>query len=609
MQGSSSQLPERYIAEPSSFPTGEDSGYDARSHYSNGFRPRKSHSRRFGNLLRYPFAAARTQPFLTGILFIFTILIGFTWWIIQPNIWHVEAAIVVATPKSDDFLQLTGDSILSNSPASLDNTIASITSSNLASQGFRYLSPHDVGELLTTPAMVQKAHQQLNLQHSQTARELIKERASLSPVEMLTARAIQFHDTMRHGLSTYFRSIMSGLTGDQDKSKNESAVALQNESSRSINDFLSVELLSPGLNEDHVLRLRITAGQPYLAEDTAAMLVALAKNRLSEFESENSLQHLRDLQPRSNKAKTALIEAQQKLEQYRNTLTIADPNETAVSLAQQLSVLEKTKAQLETETTEAETERLAIINQLDEMRKNGETFVTRQKTAENPRILDINREISELQAKHDSLVDFTEEHPEKKSLREQIERKKKELAALPPTIVVEDIREQNPVFDSLDQRRLGLDRKISQLAGREVGINKEMATVQSNLESVRIQAKKLTVLEDAKDRAEASYGEINEKVVYLLTKIAQSQQFQHIQLMEIPEVQNAITPDEPNLLAFLFGTIGGALLVSLIGPAIRSNIRSRIVTREQVESLACEVPIVIIGEIPDRPMRKLLPIR
>lgn len=604
MNGSHQQLPERFVS-ASTIPPANSFGDFAQAQRLVGDRSRYVRRRRggIGLFFRFMAGSVRTQPLLTILIFIITGAFGFVWWWATPARWEVDSAIIVAQPQPDEFLAYLGGTAQKNIAANASISLNAAQSSNPGERGFRFLSARDVGDLFTTSAMVDKTEREI-LKTLETEAAVRSDR-SHSILDLLTESVIGWHEYIRGAGAAAVHKFTS-IAGLNPTRVTESDAL--NKSSRSDAPVdLRIELIPFQSDGDKVLRLHLSAGHPLVAEQASSMLVKLARDRLSEFESATSLQHLAELQPKSKAAQNQFEEAQEALDQFKAELKVNDPTSYAADLERRLSDSFDATSALETEITEAETERRSVMNQIEQMKTSGEAFVIKQVTAENPRILDIRREISELRVKYDSLVDFTAKHPEKVSLQNQIDRKKTELDALPPTIVVEDVREPNPAFSALQQHQFELDRKISQYAGREVGLRNEIASLRTELNVARIQAAGLASLQSTRDEARASFEQINEQLSHLITKIAQSRQFQHIQLMETPRVRSRILPDSPKMLGSLAFTLGLSVFLALSLPMFRAAAKSKIVTRAQVEILSRDLPIVIVGDIPDRPIRKLLP--
>ncbi len=220
---------------------------------------------------------------------------------------------------------------------------------------------------------------------------------------------------------------------------------------------------------------------------------------------------------------------------------------------------------------------------------------------------EVKRELSELQEQYDSKIEFTDRHPEKVALLLSMKNKRSELNELPPTVVIEEVREPNPTYTKLEEQRMGLDRSLARYAGRDLALARQHDTVSAKLRTVRKTASQYQKLDDELAVADSVHDKMQSRLEFLQANVVRNQQFDHIRLLESPRVRSRIYPDEPRTLQWFFVTMSLAVVSMIVLPCLRCAWGSTVVSKGQIEDLANDVPIVIVGEIPARPIRRLLP--
>ncbi len=354
---------------------------------------------------------------------------------------------------------------------------------------------------------------------------------------------------------------------------------------------------------DSVVGLTVTAGSPAVAEAVPGLMVEAVRANLAEAERSRARTRLTELASSLQAAATTLADATTALKSGREQSGLQDPAGYAIQLQQQLGVLTSQRLSVETESREISQQRLAIISQLMLMEKE---TVGSEIVADNPRIQDLQGEISELQSQYNALTEFTDKYPKKLALKNQIDAKKRELEQERQTVVSQLITTPNPLYEDKRKEQLGLDQKLSGLAGRLEGLTIQTDQLTDELDKATRAADMLAALAREEAAAREVFDRLEGERRRLATVVSAGGLFANVSLIEQPHVRSSARADSPSMWAYTLATLTCGFTLALVMCVLRAVRLRRIVCQHQVDLLARRAPIQVVAILPRTGTRGLL---
>lgn len=352
-----------------------------------------------------------------------------------------------------------------------------------------------------------------------------------------------------------------------------------------------------------VVTLEVRAGNPDLAEHAPGRLVEAVRDRLTQAERSRALARLEEMKPVLLSAEAEMKEATGKVSASRAATGLQDPQAYARQLQEELGRATAERLEVETQIREADQERAALVSQLMQMER--ETFGG-EVVADNPRIRELQREISDLKSQYDAMGEFTDKYPKKLSIKNQVAAKERELEQERQTVVRERTTTPNPVYEDRRRAQLGLDQRIDGLSGRLEGLANTLEQLGAELDSAAATSALLAELERAERVARERYDGLNSERRRLETVAGSGGLFANLSLLKEPVVANRSRPDSPSLVQYgvLTALIGVGLAVSVcVLAAWRSGM---LICDRQMRVLASRAGVEVVASLPGRSIRRLL---
>ncbi|MFG0330816.1 MAG: hypothetical protein ACF8PN_13080 [Phycisphaerales bacterium] len=358
-------------------------------------------------------------------------------------------------------------------------------------------------------------------------------------------------------------------------------------------------------DEGRTVQLVVWASSPTRAELAPDLLADEVARRLIDAERTRLQRRIDERRPVWDAAEERFARATSDYAEFEARVAQQDPAAYAAQLEEQLSTRQSELDALETEVREAEARRLSVIRQMDgtPTHTTGEVVET-----DNPRIRELETVIGQLEEEFASkLSRLTEEHPEMKALRGRIDERRRELADLKEEkTVVQTIRRPNPQYQEMQRRRMQLDSLLNELAAREVGLEKIIERLSSDLAESSDLARTNERLTRELDEATTEVKEIRAERERLEAARTSEVNGDLLRVLAPPRVRDTDRPDSPNVAAHVTTTIVLSLLLGAAVPSLLAAWRWRIVADWQLEELGEIIPLQMAGALPARSSRRLL---
>ncbi len=523
-------------------------------------------ARSWRNRLRYVIASVRYRWKLAMVVFLLSVAVGLFSWILRPMAWVTHCSIMTAVPAMD-------------------------------STPMNRTAPHtdavSVASLLVDANLVRNAAASLQLETAET--QSLRNKTAVS--ELLEWFYNQFTPTRVTGTLKCF----VGLPMSLDEVAAASSIGMTD------SDAPFRATILPSVADSEIVQLQITSADPAIAENAPQALLDAARNQLVELEHTWAKSQLEEVQPLLAAAQVRLAEAETAQTDYRLDIGRQDPSAYASQVEERLASAHADQAELETEIEEVEAERFSIITQLRQLEEDHEQKSGTIVRSNNPRLRELRREISELETQLAGLIEFTERHPQKVAIKNQLRGKQRELESERQIVVLEEVTQNNPLYQELRNTQLMFDRRLTQLAGREVGLAITEDKLIEDLAIANTASKIMVALILDVDIAISQHTQLLQTVDRLSAIYASQTRFDHLRFVQSAKVADLTRPDLPHRGLHLVLTIAIAVFLSISIPTLVCSMGSRLYTNWQIEHIASDTQMIeILGELPDGNQRKLL---
>jgi len=508
------------------------------------------------HLIWFTLAAVRTQPILSLVLFVGTLLVGLTLWATASPAWRVSCEMMVPNQamSSSSLVDVRAGDLV---PLMTSVGIRNEVSLNIADQ----IEPLGNGGLPSgyTESVVLSRMRDVGL-------------------------------LIRDGVANLGQRL-GLLSSESDDSTDANLFALD----------VKVRESREARN---IIGLDIWANRPEAAELAGPELADVVAEHLTRISHERAKRRLDKQTPLLDSAAASLPEAKSALETCQIEVGKQDPAAYAKQIESRLAEVQSELADLHTEKAEINAQRQGNLTR---MREHQPEHTGEVVTTENPRIQALKQQISDLESEYAALtVRLKPKHPEMLKKQIEIESKKRELEREQQIVIKETVTSTNPIFENLMQTQVKLDQRLNQMAGREIGLYETSQQVSDDLASATASVRRLDELTRDYEAALATWTRLDQESRQLRSVLNDTTLYSDLTLTQTPRVNDPGRPDSPIPRAYLMVTLASAIFIMLLVPAARATIRARLVSDWQVEELTKVLPVRIAGELPAVSRRRLL---
>lgn len=352
---------------------------------------------------------------------------------------------------------------------------------------------------------------------------------------------------------------------------------------------------------EQVVRLKVSANDPTVAEAMAVSMYERVKSELLASEHDRASQRLAELDVSLATARDALEEAAVARSEFQMKIGRQDPANYANHIEGTLAGVRSEQAMIDTQINELQRQQESILARLTDIQQKQLRVVT----GDNPRVIQLRSEISGLRAQYASMVKMTDKHPDKKAVIDQIALKEAELATEERTVVTQ--REEKPSweYEQLRVREAEIEQDLSGLTARKLGLSESASMLQAELANSTDAAYEMLEIQRAYNAADHNLTVLSAEASGLNDIIRSQSMVSHVSLVETPRVRDPRQPDSPNVAGFLTNTCVVAILLTLVIPTLIAALRGRFIGRWQIEDLSITHHVEVVGEIPGSRMLRL----
>ncbi len=313
---------------------------------------------------------------------------------------------------------------------------------------------------------------------------------------------------------------------------------LKNEES---NEYISVNSLRNKISinrtgETDLMRLSVTYSNPETAKK-------IANKTIEIFKDENLEINQTDLQGASDFISNQLEDTQQRLStlekdllKYQQENEVYYPGEQGKKLLDQLSSLEKGLAEANIEINQAKSS-LKGIN--DRLSNEDERIISSKTITRNPTINELKSRLTTLETDLSAKREiYTDKHPEVQTLNAKITSIKKELNEQVEDIVSSRIENINPLYRTLEDKKINLESQIIAAEAQKESLNKRIEDLENKLSQIPQKELSLARLQREKTITEDIY-------LMLMQRQEEIEIQKSMQTSDVVVIDSAITNEEP----------------------------------------------------------------
>ena len=348
-------------------------------------------------------------------------------------------------------------------------------------------------------------------------------------------------------------------------------------------EYVKAHIVTTPFKDTEILQVAVTGKSPEQAQEANNMLVKGFMGRLADMSHDEQRETREFIEKRVVSAKKELSEAENVLKQFEVDNKIYSTDDQIKGLTDQLSMVDKAKAenQLNLETAKAALQ--TIDGQLGDAGAG---------IADSPAIQQYKIQLAQLEAaKAGYLGKYTAEHPEMQKLNQQITAAKASLGQEISQIVAQQAPSSSIVQQELLADKFKNEAAIAVAEGKRQAL--AALDMQNNAEIADLPAKEQGFI-----RAKRDVDVAQEIYIMLAKRLEEAKVAEVMVPHEIQIVDEATLPDKPikpkkaltMAVALLLGLLGGSGFV-----VARSMLNRRIRTVDDVEQ---QLELPVLGMIP-----------
>ena len=348
-------------------------------------------------------------------------------------------------------------------------------------------------------------------------------------------------------------------------------------------EYIKARIVTTPFKDTEILQVAVTGKSPEQAQEANNMLVQGFMRRLVDMSHDEQRETREFIGKRVVSAKKELSEAENVLKQFEVDNKIYSTDDQIKGLTDQLSVVDKARAenQLDLETAKAALQ--TIDGQLED---------TGAGIADSPAIQQYKIQLAQLEAtKAGYLGKYTAEHPEMQKINQQITAAKASLGREIDQIVAQQAPSSSVVQQGLLADKFKNEAAIAVAEGKRQAL--AALDVQNNAEIADLPAKEQGFI-----RAKRDVDVAQEIYIMLAKRLEEAKVAEVMVPHEIQIVDEATLPDKP-IKPKRAVTMAVALLLGLLGASgfvvARSMLNRRIRTVDDVEQ---QLELPVLGMIP-----------
>lgn len=339
------------------------------------------------------------------------------------------------------------------------------------------------------------------------------------------------------------------------------------------------------VKDTEILKVKVQAGTPEEAQETANLLVNTFIGRMTELvrlEHKNTREFIGQ---RLVEAKKELEQSETALEQYKLKNKVVDPEQETKALLDKLSSIDKLSAENRV-GLEAAQARMGTANKQLGSEKPG--FI-----ADSPLIQQYKGKLAELEVELVSLSqNYTDKHPKVQAVQAAIAETRASLAQEAARIVAQEAPSMNPIHQGLLQAKIQSEAEIAARTAQKAAIDKIISEGDKELTKLPTKEHGLAkVLRDAR---------VNQEIYVMLAK--RHEEARIAEVMEPTDVQVidvAIAPEKPVSPKKTLNVVIAGILGLFIGTGTAFGLEylNKSITCEDDVKSYLELPV--LGKIPD----------
>jgi len=350
-------------------------------------------------------------------------------------------------------------------------------------------------------------------------------------------------------------------------------------------DEMVVRIATLPVRDTEILKVSVTAKKPDEAERLTNALVQSFMERMTDLVRSEQRMIRSFIGDRLEEAKKELLTAETALEVYKREQRIVAPSEETRAMVEQLSVVNKLKAENTVTLASAQAKLKSAQAQLGEQKPE---FV-----AENQLILQYRSKLADLEVQLVGLLQkYTEQHPEVLALRAAIAETKERLNAEIARVINAEASSINPVYQKLLQARIEAEVEIAAAESQREAIERVIAGHEQML--ITLPAKEQGLVRVMRDATVA------QEIYIMLAKRHEEARISEVmQPTDVQVIDTAVASDKPIkpnkrlnvMIAAFLGLFAGTGLAFVL-----EYVNKTIINAEDVEYY---LGLPVLGNIPD----------